>query len=372
MLSNCGMEKTPLNYSESKLNYHFDTIFKTYKGDFTKQYVGGIDLHFKDSTTYVVYNYCGSNQLKIIDFASDSVLELPFYNPDFKKIYSEIKKRDIYVLAVDGKIFQYCNSKLDHEIVFDLMKDSIFKNSGLLPANYKAGGDQHIRIPENVIYFTLEPDYENANGKYSKMNYGYPKFGKFNFTDNTLQFFDKEPHFVPYQDYGLVSNRYSLFIGDSIITSDGTNGLIRIINTKNNTTQTVEAKSKYDIYPLKKWRYHKGMKDAHNKKMQHWIESSGYESLFYNPFTKKYYRIFHPKMDKLNSDGLNNTMEDKPCVLMVFDEKFKLIDEVLLPIKRLNVIKLFPIKDGVSIYLPELFKIDTNQIKKGFLNIHHN
>lgn len=57
---------------------------------------------------------------------------------------------------------------------------------------------------------------------------------------------------------------------------------------------------------------------------------------------------------------------------MVFDEKFKLIDEVLLPIKRLNVIKLFPIKDGVSIYLPELFKIDTNQIKKGFLNIHHN
>lgn len=105
MICSCDIKSYHTSiYSANNSQFYYDTIYKAYQGDFTKQYVGGIDLHFKDSTTYIVYNYCGSNQLKIIDFASDSVLELPFYNPDFKKIYSEIKKRDVYVLAVDGKI----------------------------------------------------------------------------------------------------------------------------------------------------------------------------------------------------------------------------------------------------------------------------
>lgn len=145
----CGVRKQevyPISYSKPKLGYHFDTIFRTYKGNFTKQYVGGIDLIFKDSTTFIVYTFCGSNELKIVDFASDSLLELQMYNPDFKQLHTTIKEKDIFVLTPDGKIWQYCEGTPNKEPYFDLMTDSIFKNSGLVPTGYKPGSDQYIRI----------------------------------------------------------------------------------------------------------------------------------------------------------------------------------------------------------------------------------
>lgn len=373
LLTRCGHKNNvSQTYSNSKLEYYYDTTYQSYKGDFTKQYVGGIDLHFKDSTTYIVFNFCGHHQLKIIDYFSDSLLELVLYNSTFQEVYTDIKKNDIYVLTVDGKVWQYCKGSINNELIFDLMSDSIFKKSGLVVNESKPGGDQHINIPENMMYFRLRQDYENMAGTYSKLDCDYPNFGKYNLQTNKIEFFGKEPHFSIYQEYGLVSNLYDLFIGDSIITSNGYNGLIQIINTLNNKIRVIKAKSNFDVKPIKKWRYHSWMKDAKNKKMQHWLQSPNYESLFYNPYTKKYYRIFHPRMEKLNADGLLNTDQDKQSVLMVFDEKLKLIDEILLPIKRLQVLKLIPIKDGVSIFIPELYKIDSFQKTYGFFNIHHN
>jgi hypothetical protein len=72
-----GSQILHAQHDRQVFEYTYDTIYRTYRGDFTQQSVGGIDLHWKDSTTYVVYNFCGANQLKIIDFQSDSVLELP-------------------------------------------------------------------------------------------------------------------------------------------------------------------------------------------------------------------------------------------------------------------------------------------------------
>ncbi len=320
----------------------------------------------------ILSNYCGINQLKIIDFASDSVLELPWFNPEFKKIYVKLGQQDIFVTDQTGKVEQFCNSNLNRETFLDLMSDSLFKNSGLMVADYKAGGDQYVDVRENVFYLRLKQDYESTSAKYSKMNSGYPSFGKLNLGTKKIEFFGKEPLFEPDQTYGLISNLHYLYKGDSIITCHGHDGQINIINTIDGSVKQYNAKSKYDIYPVKKWKYHKWMKDAKNKKMQHWIQSPSYESLFYNPYTKKYYRVFHPKLDPLNKDGLSNTGEDKECVLMVFDEKFKLVDEVLLPVKRLNLVKLFPIKDGVAIYLPYLFKVEPNKMTYSYLNIHHN
>jgi len=41
----CVLKKNTENY-EIKFRYEYYTIFKTYPADFTKQYVGGIDLPY--------------------------------------------------------------------------------------------------------------------------------------------------------------------------------------------------------------------------------------------------------------------------------------------------------------------------------------
>jgi hypothetical protein len=366
----CSLEeKTSIQYDSSKYTYHFDTIYKRYNVDFTQNYTGGIDLHFLDSGTFIVYNFCGSNQLKVLRHESDSVMELSYFNPNCKKLFTSIKKDGVYVISEKGELWQYCKNNYKQELLANLMEDTVLKNSGLIIEEFKPGGDQYVRVPENILYFRLKQNYKINDGKYSNKDSCFPIFAKYNLDNKKIELFGKQPFFVTYNEYGFLSVKYDLYIGDSIITSEGCSGLIEVIDTKTHTEQIINCKSRYDIDPIKKWIFVPDMKDAKNKKMEHYLLSGSYESLFYNPFNERYYRIFHPKMDKLDKDGLYNTDSDKECVLMIFDKSLKLIDEVLLPIKTIQVLKLIPSKNGVDIYLPELFKTENNQKIFSFLHI---
>jgi hypothetical protein len=370
----CAPGRTTIQNPVNKFTYTYDTIYRTYRGDFTQQSVGGIDLHWKDSTTYVVYNFCGANQLKIIDFQSDSVLELPLYNPGFQEIHSELKAKDLVVLTLDGKVWRYCNGTTEVEEICNVFADSGFKKSGLKPWESKPGGDQHIRVPENTLYCNLMLDFDNHKGRYSKKAWGFPIFAKIDLENGTVRLFGSAARQSMSDTYGLHDNQYSLFIGDSIIISDAWNGTIHVINTLDNSTKTIPAKSIFDTVPIQKLIY-KGASDKKSIKFKHGLLSPYYESLFYNPYNGNYYRIFHPKMEEFNAQGLNNTEYDKEAVLMVFDKDLKLLDEVLLPVKTYRVLKLFPIKDGVAIALPDSFRYNgykgTESFTRVYLNIHH-
>jgi len=373
VISSCGTSNSATKeiYS-SRFEYSYDTIYRSYNGDFSQNYTGGIDLHWVDSITYVVYNYCGSNQLKVLDFQTDSILELPLFNPGCKQVYSEIYGNDLYLLTPDGKVWLYCDRTTHTELVCDLSINTSFKNTGLVLSDYKPGGDQHINVPNSVLYFNLRQDYELTTGKYSKWKSGYPTFAKLNLTDNTVQVFGKEPTYISNGQYGLISTQFSLYFGNSIIVSNQCNGEITIINTIENVTKTTTEKSRFDTVAIKKFRRWMYRSNRTSEKFKHGMLAPCYESLFYNPYTKRYYRIFHPEMPEYNSEGLLNTEFDKKCVLMVFDENLKLIDEVLLPLKRQQTLKLFPLKDGVAIYLPELFKVEgTTGMTFSYLGIHH-
>ncbi len=373
-ISSCGASNSATKeMHSSRFEYTYDTIYRSYNGDFSQNYVGGIDLHWVDSTTYVVYNYCGSNQLKILDFQTDSILELPLFNPGCKQVYTEIKGNDLYMLAPDGKVWLYCERTPQIDLVCDLSTNILFRNTGLVLSDYKPGGDQHINVPNDVLYFNMRQDYDLTTGKYSKWKSGYPTFAKLNLTDGTVQVFGKEPKYISNEDYGLNSRQFSLYLGDSIIITNECNAEITIINTLGNTSKIIVEKSRFDTVPIKKFHRWKYKSNLRTEKFKHGTLSPGYESLYYNPYTKKYYRIFHPEMPEYNSEGLLNTEFDKKCVLMVFDQNLRLVDEVLLPIKRLQTLKLFPLKDGIAIYLPELFKVDgTSGMTFSYFGIHHN
>jgi len=368
----CILKKKTENY-QSKFKYEYDTIFKTYPADFTKRYVGGIDLLTNNNTTYVAYNYCGDNTIKLINLSNDSVIILSQYNPECQETNTRIHDNDIYVITRDNKIYLHCNRETKGELVLDLMSLHMFEQSGLVVDWYKQGGDQHINIPNNTLYFRVNYNYDDSLGVYSKMDFGFPTFAKLNLETQKINFYGARPYFLVHQTFGLTSKYFDLYVGDSIIASNSINGEINVINTLTGKITQKEVKSSFDTVPIKKYSYNnEDDSDRISLKMQHYIESPCYESLFYNPQTNYYYRIFHPSMNKQNENGELNTQYDKQSVLMILNDKFELLDEVLLiPQDRMTIVKLYPTNNGVLISLPALREVTTEKATFSYLKISH-
>tara|TARA_R110002072_G_scaffold238939_1_gene396633 strand:- start:24727 stop:25878 length:1152 start_codon:yes stop_codon:yes gene_type:complete len=367
LLWNCSVEKSTV-YSNN-YSYTFDTIVKKYNDNLTERYTGGIDLLFFDSTSYEAFNFCGDNTLKIINHLSDSITQLSLINPSCNKIYTSIKKEGVYLVTLENKIFLYCNDNKEKEVVVNLDSIKKFKNSGLTVEWYKPGSDQYINIPDEYIYFRVHQNFDDSTGKYSKMDSGYPIFAKYNLQTSKIDFFGEQPAYYEYSYYGIISSVYDLYIGDSIISTSQINGDVQVINTIKNTVSTLTIKSKYDTRPIKEWRYEEGMKDAKNKQMKHALESAFYEPLFYNPYNHNYYRVFHPYMEEFNKDGLLNTEMDKKSVLMIFNNQMEIIDEILLPINKLQILKLYPTDKGVYMSLPTLFRMTPDKAEFHYLRV---
>lgn len=369
-LQGCSSTKALTNYA-SNYRYEYDTISRIFNTDFTKGYTGGIDVICQDSNTYVAYNFCKTNEIKILDYANNTFVSLPQYNPKCDQIYTAIKNNDVYVTTRDNKVYLYCDKNREKELVVDLMQIDKFKQSGLVVEWNKRGGDQHVNVSDKVIFFRLHQNFDDTLGLYSKMDSEYPAFAKLELQTKEIDFYGKLPHFMEYSEYGFISNYYDLYNGDDIITSTSINGKIEIIHTLTKTVVNKNVTSRFDNVPIKKIKYPKDKVDVNNVKMRHYLITAYYEPLFYNPYTHYYYRIFHPTMNEFNDKGLLNTEQDKKCVLMIMNENFELIDEVLLPVQRSMILKLYPVENGVQIFLPEISELNEHRSEFKFLKIKH-
>lgn len=383
-MQSCASNKSVTNH-ESPLNFQYDTIYHNYSVDLTKQLTGGIDLHVSDTSLILIYNYCGKNQLICLNPLFDNYSTLSL-ETNCDKIYTKQVNTGFYALKRDGRLFFYNlleENKIPNalkvnfsgfqgKLITNVKTDSLLWKLGLDVEQYKPGSGMHYKVPDSIFYFRTMKSFDTDKGFYSKKDSGFPIFCKYNIITGQKQFFGQQPLSVERSWYGLCSQVFDLYIGDSIIVSEGVNGKIKIINTINNKITTKEVKSRYDTKPFKKFVLPVNMENAKTLKLQHKLESPWYEAIYYNPFTKYYYRVFHPAMDKYNSEGLLNTSYDKPCVLMVLDRHFNLIDEVIIPLKATQTFQIRPINQGIEICLPDLNEYSKEVSKLAFLKITHN
>jgi hypothetical protein len=383
IIQGCASNKDLESY-EGKLNFRFDTIYHNYAIDLTKQITGGTDLHVSDTSLILTYNYCGNDQIICLNPLGDdySVLNL---ESGCLKVFTKQTRTGYYVLKRDGELLAYDQSGeskipsamklnasgIQGKVLTNLKSDSLLWKLGLDIEQYKPGSGMLYNVSDSIFYFRVMKSFDTDKGFYSKENSGFPIFCRYNLVSGEKRFFGNKPLPVERSWYGLCSEIYDLYIGDSIIVSEGANAQIKIINTLQNKTKTIEVKSRYDTNPIKEFVLPKNRENAKTLKRQHFLESPFYEAIYYNPYTKYYYRIFHPSIDKYNSNGLLNTSYDKPCVLMVFDQNFKLIDEVVIPLKAALTFQIRPIKSGIEVCLPDLNDQTTRNSKFAFLKITH-
>lgn len=383
IMQSCATYKS-VTINESPLTFKYDTIFHSYSVDLTKPITGGTDLHVSDTSLILTYNYCGNNQIICLNPLKDDYTVLNLETGCLKVFTKQIKS-GYYALNRNGDLFFYNTEeqekipnamKLDFsgiqgKIITNLKSDSLLWKLGLDIEQYKPGSGMLYNISDSIFYFRVMQDFDNDHGFYSKKNSGFPVFCRYNLVTGEKRFFGNKPLSVENSWYGLCSVLYDLYIGDSIIVSEGANSKIKIINTLTNKTETLEIKSKYDTKPIKEFVLPKNMENAKTLKLQHFLESPLYEAIYYNPYTTCYYRIFHPAMEKYNSNGLLNTSYDKPCVLMVFDQNFELIDETVIPLKTTKAFQIRPIKSGIEVCLPDLNEQTSKKTKYAFLKITH-
>ena len=362
----CSLKNNNEFIFTSKNKYYVDTIFKTIKTKFNEGYIGGIDLFNNDTINKIVYNFCKTNRVKIIDIESNKVDEIINYNPSCEFIYTDVKDSFYYTLTnnILCKTSKFNNS---NAIFYNLRNYEGYRKTGLCPGAIKPGGDQHVNVPKNIFYFRTSIDYENESGIYSNRVYNYPIFCKLNLDDFTFKYFGKD-HMT---NFGYLDNTFDLYKGDSILISYSQNATIEIINTISGKVSKKNIKSIFDNCKIKKWNGRKIRDDIKNEKFKHALLNPSYESLFYNPYNKKYYRVFHPKLDEFDQDGLQNSESNKRSILMIFDENLKLIDEFILPYNTLQILKIYPTKKGVEILLPNLINSNKGITSKAYLIINH-
>lgn len=351
----CSINQKELFYAEPE-NYSIDTIIRNYTADHTARYTGGSDLITHGSETWLMMNFCGAGKIMFLNIQADSVIEIPFYNPDCKKAYTAIKPEGIYVITLTGSIIFYEQGTAAPKILMDLFRDvPAFRASGLTPEWYKAGSDQYIRIQDHYLYFRVNKNLDDEHGFYSKYTVGYPISARLNLKTKAVDFFGKMPKYVSHGEYGLLSDIYDLYMGDSVIYSRPVNGEVTVINTKTGKTTELNIASRFQTRPIEKFRYSPLKKpiEQRERKMGHAVYSAHYEALFYNPYDEHYYRIFQPAMEKYNAEGLLNSGFDKQNVLMVFNKNLQLTEEIILPIRSERIAKLRPVQKGIEILLSD-------------------
>jgi hypothetical protein len=368
--TNCSITKEK-DVELSPFLYSIDTINRQYDIGMTGSVAGGPDLHLTDSSQCRIYNCCSLNKLILIDHFSLGFGSFYQLNPNCEKQFTKKTENGIYLMNRAGDLYFYENNKTLPKIISNLNKDSILFKLGLDLEQFRPGSRMYVNVADSIMYIRLMKSFQATKGKYSRKDSGYPIFCKYNIVTEKKQFFGSQPKHIEHFYYGLHSVLYDLYIGDSIYTSECINGNITVINTLDNSVKTITSKSKFDTVEIKPFIIRKNMKDPKSLKMKHALLSPYYEALHYNPYNGYYYRIFHPALSEMNENGLFNTSYDKQCVLMIFDENLKLVDEKMLPIKTDRCFSLFPIENGIEMYIPDAFEFSESSSKYSFLKITH-
>ena len=125
--------------------------------------------------------------------------------------------------------------------------------------------------------------------------------------------------------YGFATLIYRT-INDSLsVFSFEADANIYLYNRNNGNIEVKGGKSKYDT-SIKSLSL--DYKNDSNKKISHLTLSPLYFEMYWDPYKKLYYRFFLKEQLERDSKGSYSIWADKPLVLMIFDENFRIVDEL--------------------------------------------
>jgi len=135
---------------------------------------------------------------------------------------------------------------------------------------------------------------------------------------------------MSYQEnyYGFANHVYGTYTDSLNIYTFPMTPNIYLYNRYTKDYQELGGKSEYQ--KQSPYALSRQQKDDDKAKIEHFNRATLYYKVHYDPFRKYYYRFFSPALPEKNEDGLFTKYSDRDHILMIFDEQFKLIDEIKL------------------------------------------
>lgn len=135
---------------------------------------------------------------------------------------------------------------------------------------------------------------------------------------------------ILYQEdyYGFTNHVFSTYTDSLNVYTFPMTPNISVYNRYTGSYKILGGKSKYQQQPP--LTLSPRQKNDDKAKVEHFSRAPFYYKVYYNPFQNYYYRFFSPTLAEKNEDGLFNRYGDRKHILMIFDEQFRLIDEIKL------------------------------------------
>lgn len=331
-LTSCNNIVPPsLNFKQTNIKSKVGLISE-FKGD----NVRGTKIEIENDSTYV--SYINLNKLKI--FKSN----LSEINPKFSSIAIPKDLLDVarygtptsFSLFKDSLITIFQNKKITlidlfrKEIIFQ--KDIEFRDSSLI-----AFQDFFMPIQfskkRNSIFSQIIHFYRMNERTHP---YDYEFHAEISCSDGTFKILPvKYPDSYGEKQFGQNSFAKTIFKGDSILYSFSNEPWIIIYDLKTNKITKREARSKYHTDVLSLKLDSDSLWDT-DLDRQNQLTSFRYDAIFYDSWNKLYYRVFVKKMDKINSEGFFNTLDDRQTGIVVLNEEMEHVGEVELPDKGIG------------------------------------
>lgn len=285
---------------------------------------------------------CSLNNKEIIASLNKTNETLSYYDSKSFKLITENKGfpntrgiEDFFIKSVDsiysiydGNIISLMDSSMKILRLFKLSPSSNEFNN-----NYTLSASNHydpLVIKGDTAFVTHYPTFPlNSREKVSRFfmkkigisillkdsstilsyNKGFPK----NYIENT---------FYSFRPYRLIRENleiYSYEMNDSLFVKNSQGKAFSIEMKSNHFTKS----SSFNFNNI-----------SMNNILQYAIQNSAYGKLYYDNNKQLYYRVCMHELNYENKDGSNNLYQDKNWSILVADEKFKVLKEVLFSAKH--------------------------------------
>jgi len=323
-------------------------------------------LYIQDSI-YIGLENCTNNCLNIINIQNpscsytDSTLNSLCQT---KNSFCFISRHQYYILNSHN---QLSRREINNDTKITSLKiDTTFwaKSTGLT-SSYNLGQLNQINIiKDSLLYFPVDKNVFYENGIYSKKNYDFPITATYNIYSHKINSTGiVYPKFLSDFDYGLLFPIHQLYLQDAIIYSFECSDEIIKYDLLTGISASHHIRSRYETAPIKPVTIDKkiGRKESiwNHKKY-----SAAYGNIIYDPYRNIFYRFYEHSMPVKGGNNLYNTTDDKRMSVIIFNENFEIMDEVLLPNGAWYYYAICS-PDGLFMNTRDIFK-DENDNKIGF------
>lgn len=240
-------------------------------------------------------------------------------------------------------------------------KELIYKLYSKNINNYN--GYHNYNFYNNTIQYNEKSIFFNA-----VINVSPPKFfnynclGKINLKDSSIKIFGEFPEKM--KDGNVWLDFYPNFCrkGDELLISFNPDSMIYIYDLDGNFKYSKEIKSKYvdEILPPDS-----GQTMNTNLSIQYQIMSPLYHDILYDKYRKVFYRVVTQANDFYNIDGTVTEFFSQPFSIIIFDEDYKILDELYFQNGIYDFTKILVTKDGLLIG----HKVEGNSMKFNLITI---